>query len=83
MKKRHGDALSMTASDQDLHAWIDGELVEPERSEFAEAITACPDLAFRVRALRNLKALLQLAYAPGALPQENGTERPSRTKSHA
>lgn len=71
-----------TVSEHDLNAWIDGELVEPERSVVAAAVTACPELASRACALRTLKALLQLAYNPDSILHDNTAMRRDKTGSH-
>ncbi len=62
------DTLTGSVSEHDLHAWIDGELVEPERSQVAVAVGASPDLAARASTLQTLRGLLQQAYAPDAIP---------------
>lgn len=68
-----------TVSEQDLHAWIDGELVEPECSEVAAAVIACPELASRASALRALKELLQMAYNPDSMLHDGTAIRHDKT----
>jgi anti-sigma factor RsiW len=71
-----------TVSEYDLNAWIDGELVEPERSEVAAAVTACPELTSRACALQTLKGLLQLAYDPDSTRYPGTAMRQDKTGSH-
>lgn len=71
-----------TVSEHDLNAWIDGELVEPEHSEVAAAVTACAELASRACDLRKLKELLQLAYNPDSVLHDSTAIHRGKTGSH-
>ena len=75
-------SLFNAVSEHALNAWIDGELLEPERSEVAAAVTACPELAARVCALQTRKGLLQLAYAPACGARGGTAKRQRKTGSH-
>ncbi|HEX7373430.1 MAG TPA: hypothetical protein VF277_00520 [Steroidobacteraceae bacterium] len=54
----------MTYSDEQVMAYVDGELDAPERGAFEHALQDDADLAARVERQRRLRARLQQAFAP-------------------
>jgi len=50
-------------SDDELHAYVDEQLMPKRRYELARVIRNSPELLKRVRELRLLKSLLRSAYS--------------------
>lgn len=60
--------MSATLSDNELHAYVDGELSRPERERITAAVVASEELAERVSAVHELKQLIRFVYGPELLP---------------
>jgi len=61
----------MTVSELELHAYIDGQLLEEERARIAAAVIASQPLAEEVSVLHELKQLIRFVYGPDRLPRTN------------
>jgi len=61
----------MTVSELELHAYIDGQLLEEERARIAAAVIASQSLAEEVSVLHELKQLIRFVYGPDRLPRTN------------
>lgn len=75
--------MSDRFSEEQLSAFVDGELAGPEREEILAASTADPEVARRLCALRAGKELLRYAYDPASLPAAARRQRPTRWWSGA
>ncbi|UCE78020.1 MAG: hypothetical protein JSU62_09000 [Gammaproteobacteria bacterium] len=61
----------MTVSELELHAYIDGQLLQEERERIAAAVVASQPLAEEVSALHELKQLIRFVYGSDRLPSNN------------
>ena len=61
----------MTVSELELHAYIDGQLLQEERERIAAAVVASQPLAEEVSVLHELKQLIRFVYGPDRLPRTN------------
>lgn len=65
--------MSAMLSENELHAYVDGELPWQERERITAAVVASEELAERVSAVDELKQLIRFVYGSELLP------RPDRT----
>jgi anti-sigma factor RsiW len=63
--------MTMTVSELELHAYIDGQLLQEERERIAAAVVASQPLAEEVSALHELKQLIRFVYGSDRLPSNN------------
>ena len=61
----------MTVSELELHAYIDGQLLQEERERIAAAVVASQPLAEEVSVLHELKQLIRFVYTSDRLPRNN------------
>jgi len=61
----------MTVSEFELHAYIDGELLEKERERIAAAVVASQRLAEEVSLMHELKQLIRFVYGAERLPRQD------------
>ena len=61
----------MTVSELELHAYIDGQLLQEERERIAAAVVASQPLAEEVSVLHELKQLIRFVYGSDRLPRNN------------
>jgi len=61
--------ITMTISDFEIQAYVDGELAMEERIAVQNEMAASRELADHVRALRSLKQLCRSAYSTASIPQ--------------
>jgi anti-sigma factor RsiW len=64
-------SVTMTVSELELHAYIDGQLLEEERARIAAAVIASQPLAEEVSVLHELKQLIRFVYGSDRLPRTN------------
>jgi anti-sigma factor RsiW len=63
--------MTMTVSELELHAYIDGQLLQEERERIAAAVVASQPLAEEVSVLHELKQLIRFVYGSDRLPRTN------------
>jgi anti-sigma factor RsiW len=63
--------MTMTVSELELHAYIDGQLLQEERERIAAAVVASQPLAEEVSVLHELKQLIRFVYGSDRLPRNN------------
>jgi anti-sigma factor RsiW len=61
--------MTMTVSELELHAYIDGQLLQEERERIAAAVVASQPLAEEVSVLHELKQLIRFVYGSDRLPR--------------
>ncbi len=61
----------MTVSELELHAYIDGQLLEEERERIAAALVASQPLAEEVSVMHELKQLIRFVYGSERLPRQD------------
>lgn len=61
----------MTVSELELHAYIDGQLLQEERERIAAAVVASEPLAEQVSMLHELKQLVRFVYGSERLPRKD------------
>ncbi|MGD2074036.1 MAG: hypothetical protein PVI91_00060 [Gammaproteobacteria bacterium] len=61
--------MSVRISENELHAYVDGELPSHERERITAAVVAFEEIAERVSAVHELKQLIRFVYGPELLPR--------------
>jgi anti-sigma factor RsiW len=61
----------MMVSELELHAYIDGQLLEEERERIAAAVVASQRLAEEVGVMHELKELIRFVYGSERLPRQD------------
>ena len=61
----------MTVSEFELHAYIDGQLLQEERERIAAAVVASEVLAEQVGVLHELKQLIRFVYGSERIPRKD------------
>ena len=61
----------MSVSELELHAYIDGQLLEEEREKIAAAVVASQRLAEQVGVMHELKELIRFVYGSERLPRQD------------
>ena len=61
----------MTVSELELHAYVDGQLLEEERERIAAALVASQPLAEQVSVMHELKQLIRFVYGSERLPRRD------------
>lgn len=61
----------MTVSEFELHAYIDGQLLQEERERIAAAVVASEALAEQVGVLHELKQLIRFVYGSERIPRKD------------
>ena len=64
-------SVTMTVSELELHAYIDGQLLEEERERIAAAVVASQLLAEEVGVMHELKELIRFVYGSERLPRHD------------
>jgi anti-sigma factor RsiW len=64
----------MTVSELELHAYIDGQLLQEEREQVYAEVVASQPLAEQVSVLHELKQLIRFVYGSERLPRQGGVD---------
>lgn len=65
-------SVTMTVSEFELHAYIDGQLLQQERERIAAAVVASQPLAEQVSVMHELKQLIRFVYGSELIPRQDG-----------